>query len=107
MVQYLSAHALTGKAPEHLDSAIKPSAYLTLFPVAFSEDAPDPGGDFNDNLPGDEEPDAPAEPDLGGEPVASGTIGSGCSAGGGGSGGAAVVALGALGLLVTRRRRRA
>ncbi len=102
-VKFFSAHALTGKAPEHLDSAIKPSAYLSLFPVSFSADAPDPGGDFNDNLPGDEAPDAPAEPDLGGEPTMQTQIG-GCQAGSAPSGGLLVLALG---LLVARRRRRA
>jgi MYXO-CTERM domain-containing protein len=106
MVQYISAFALTGKPAEHLSSAIKPSAFLTLMPVAFSADAPDPGGDFNDNLPGDEEPDAPEDPDVGGEPARpSGTIGGACQSGGGSSAGGLVL-LG-VALLVTRRRRRA
>mgnify|MGYP002149567907 CR=1 FL=1 len=101
-VQYYTAFALTGKAPMHTDSAIKPSAYVSLFPIAFAENAPDPQGGYNDNVPGDTNPDdpAPEEPD----PFVPGGAAGGCSTGGGSTG--ALFALG-LGLALAVRRRRA
>lgn len=100
-VQLFSACALTGKAPQHTDSAIKPSAFLTVFPVAFSANAPDPQGGYNDNVPGDNTPDNPAPDEP--EPFVPGSAAGGCSTGGGSTGG--LVALG-LGLAAILRRRR-
>ena len=105
-VQFFNAYAITGKAPQHTSSAIKPSLYLSLLPVAFAADAPDPQGGYNDNVPGDEMPDdpAPEEPD----PVVTGTpdgfASGGCSTGGSSTGG--LLGLGLVGLALTIRRRR-
>ncbi len=102
-VQFLTAYALTGKAPMHESSAIKPSLYLSLFPIAFSADAPDPQGGYNDNVPGDEAPDdpAPEEPD----PLtpSDGFASGGCSTGAG-NGGGLLFGLG-LALAFIRRRK--
>ena len=106
-VQYFQALALTGKAPQHVDSGIKPSVYLSLFPVAFTADAPDPGAGYNDDLPGDTTPDAPApqEPD----PVVTGPSDPGTSVGGCSTSGAPAsggLLVFGLGLAVGLRRRR-
>ncbi len=103
-VQYFQVYALTGKAPMHESSAIKPSLYASLFPIAFTADAPDPQGGYNDNVPGDDTPDdpAPEEPDPL-TPTPDGFASGGCSTSGGHGG--ALLALG-LGLALTFRRRR-
>jgi MYXO-CTERM domain-containing protein len=106
-VTHYTAYAVTGKAPMHTDSQIKPSLYVSLFPVAFTADAPDPQGGYNDNVPGDETPDdpAPEEPDPitpGGDGFASG----GCSTGAGNGGGLLGLGL-ALALTLRRRSRKA
>ncbi len=106
-VTYFTAFALTGKAPQHESSAIKPSAYLSLFPMAFTANAPDPQGGYNDNLPGDTTPDAPAPEEPAPLEPSDPEFGSstgGCSTGSSSSGGALLL-LG-LGLAVTARRRR-
>lgn len=104
-VQFFQAWALTGKAPQNTDSSIKPSGFVSLFPVAFAADAPDPQGGYNDNVPGDDTPDdpAPEEPDpiTPGNP--DGFASGGCSTGAGNGG--ALFGL-ALGLALTIRRRR-
>lgn len=94
-VTYFQAHALTGKAES--DMTIKPSAFLSILPVAFTEDAPLPGGGF---------------PDDGGTGGGGGDLGGtsaeltgGCNAAGAGAGLLPLV-LG-FGLTVRRRRRRA
>ncbi len=106
-VAYFQAFALTGKAPMHESSAIKPSLYVSILPVAFSADAPDPQGGYNDNVPGDDMPDDPAPeepPPL--EPVGDGFASGGCSTGAGNGG--ALLGLGfALALTLGRRRRKA
>ena len=52
-VTYFQACALTGKLPEHPLSATKPSASLTIFPVAFSADPPPLGGGWEEeDVPG-------------------------------------------------------
>jgi hypothetical protein len=107
-IQYYQAFAVTGKAPMHESSAIKPSLYISMFPVAFSADAPDPQGGYNDNVPGDDMPDdpAPEEPpplDTSGD---DGFASGGCSTGAGNGG--AMLGLGlALALTLRRRGRKA
>lgn len=103
-VQFFQAFAVTGKAPMHTDSAIKPSLYLSMLPVAFAAEAQDPQGGYNDNVPGDNNNDdpAPEEPDPlveNGDGFASG----GCSTGGSSSG---FLGLALVGLALTLRRRR-
>ncbi len=106
-VQYFQAFALTGKAPMHTDSAIKPSLYLSMLPVAFAANAPDPQGGYNDNVPGDEMPDdpAPEEPDPLEENNPDGFASGGCSTGGSSSGGFLGLALVGLALTIRRRRK--
>ena len=106
-IQYFNAFALTGKAPNHTDSAIKPSLFLSLLPVAFAADAPDPQGGYNDNVPGDDMPDdpAPEEPDPLEENNPDGFASGGCSTGGSSSTGG-LLGLGLIGLALTIRRRR-
>jgi MYXO-CTERM domain-containing protein len=106
-VQFFNAFALTGKAPMHESSAIKPSLYLSLLPVAFAANAPDPQGGYNDNVPGDDAPDdpAPQEPDPLEENNPDGFASGGCSTGGGSTGGLLGLAL--IGLALTIRRRKA
>ncbi len=101
-IQYFTACALTGKASDTPDSSIKPAAYLSIFPTAFSADAPDPQGGYNDNVPGDNTPDnpAPVEP----EPFVPGSAAGGCSTGGASSGGLAALGLGLAALLRRRRK---
>ncbi|MEZ4404210.1 MAG: hypothetical protein R3B06_29580 [Kofleriaceae bacterium] len=100
-VQFFNACGLTGKDASQPDSAIKPSTYVTLFPVAFSADAPDPAGGYNDNVPGDSTPDNPAPEQE--DPLVFGTAAGGCSTGGGST--SLVFGLG-LGLAAILRRRR-
>ncbi|MEZ4368489.1 MAG: hypothetical protein R2939_19750 [Kofleriaceae bacterium] len=104
-VQFFVAHALTGKSslPTHMDSAVKPSAYLSLLPVAFSAEAEDPGGGYNDNLPGDDSDDDDEPADLSGRD-SNAQLTGGCQTGGASSGG--LVLLG-LALVAVRRRRAA
>lgn len=97
-VTYFQACALTGKLPEHELSAIKPSASLSIFPVAFAAEAPPVGGGWDEQeLPGGDEPideDPPGGP---------GTSVGGCST----SGGSNTLLLGlALGLATFIRRRK-
>lgn len=101
-VQYFTACALTGKASDQPDSSIKPSAYLSIFPTAFSADAPDPQGGYNDNVPGDNTPDNPAPEEP--EPFVPGSAAGGCSTGGGSAGGLAALGLGLAALLRRRRK---
>jgi MYXO-CTERM domain-containing protein len=106
-VQYFNVYAVTGKAPMHEDSAIKPSLYLSVLPIAFAADAPDPQGGYNDNVPGDQAPDdpAPEEPDpLEDNNNPDGFASGGCSTGGGSAGG--LLGLGLVGLALSLRRRR-
>jgi hypothetical protein len=96
-VTYFQACALTGKLPEHQDSAIKLSAKLSIFPVAFTDLPAPPGGGWNDqDLPGNTDPG----PDPGPGP---GSSVGGCSTSGGSNG--LLFAL-ALGLCTIIRRRR-
>lgn len=107
-VQFFQVFALTGKAPMHESSAIKPSMYASLFPVAFAADAPDPQGGYNDNTPGDDMPDdpAPEEPPPLEEGGSDGFASGGCSTGAGNGG--AMLGLGlALALTLRRRGRKA
>jgi MYXO-CTERM domain-containing protein len=103
-VQYFTAYAVTGKAPMHTSSAIKPSLYLSMLPIAFSATAPDPQGGYNDNVPGDENNDdpVPEEPDPL-EETKDGFASGGCSTGGSSSG---FLGLALVGLALTIRRRR-
>jgi MYXO-CTERM domain-containing protein len=98
-VTYFQACAMTGKLPEHPLSATKPSATLTIFPVAFSADPPPLGGGWDEEqVPGDEPGDDPEDP-----PGGPGTSVGGCST----SGGANTLLLGlALGLATFIRRRK-
>jgi MYXO-CTERM domain-containing protein len=96
-VTYFQACALSGKLPDQPDSAIKLSATLSIFPVAFTDLPAPPGGGWNDgDLPGNDDP----MPDPGPGP---GSSVGGCSSSGGSNG--LMLALG-LGLAVTIRRRR-
>lgn len=107
-VQYFQVFAVTGKAPMHESSAIKPSLYASLFPIAFSADAPDPQGGYNDNVPGDDMPDdpAPEEPPPLEPQDPDGFASGGCSTGAGNGG--ALLGLGlALALTLRRRGRKA
>lgn len=101
-VQYFTACALTGKAAEHVDSSIKPSAFLSILPTAFGANAPDPQGGYNDNVPGDNTPDNPAPEEP--EPFVPGSAAGGCSTGGGSAGGLAALGLGLAALLRRRRK---
>jgi len=97
-VAYFQACAMTGKDPLNVSSAIKPSAFLSLFPVAFTKDAPPPGGGWNEqDLPGED------NPTQGGDDTGPGTSVGGCSTGGGANG--LLFAL-ALGLATFIRRRK-
>ncbi|MBK9029927.1 MAG: MYXO-CTERM sorting domain-containing protein [Myxococcales bacterium] len=102
MVQFFNACALTGKASDQPASSIKPSAFVTLFPVAFANNAPDPQGGYNDNVPGDNTPDNPAPDEP--APFVPGSAAGGCSTGGGSSGGLMLLGLG-LAALIRRRRK--
>jgi MYXO-CTERM domain-containing protein len=56
-VTYFQACALTGKLPEQSEAMYKTSALLSIFPVAFTEAAPPPGGGWNEeDLPGEDNP---------------------------------------------------
>ncbi len=101
-VQFFTACALTGKASEHVESSIKPSAFLSIIPTAFSANAPDPQGGYNDNVPGDNTPDNPAPEEP--EPFVPGSAAGGCSTGGGSAGGLAALGLGLAALLRRRRK---
>lgn len=97
-VSYFQACALTGKLPEHQDSAIKLSAKLSIFPVAFTDLPAPPGGGWNDgDLPGN---DNGGDDDPGPGP---GSSVGGCSTSGGSNG--LLFAL-ALGLATFIRRRK-
>jgi hypothetical protein len=107
-IQFFTVYALTGKAPQNESSAIKPSLFASLFPIAFSADAPDPQGGYNDNTPGDDMPDdpAPEEPPPLEDQGADGFASGGCSTGAGNGG--AMLGLGlALALTLRRRGRKA
>jgi hypothetical protein len=113
-VTYFTAYGLTGKDPQQPSSAYKPSVYLSLFPMAFTEGAPDPGAGYNDNLPGDDTPDnpAPEEPDPetpGPDRSDQAVVASGCSlAASDGPGGSLIILLClGVGAASGRRRRRA
>lgn len=97
-VTYFQACALTGKAAIHQDnSAIKPSAFLSIMPIAFTKEAPPPGGGWNEeDLPGEDNPTQ--GPDEG-----PGTSVGGCSTSTGGAG--LLFGLALIGLTFIRRRK--
>jgi MYXO-CTERM domain-containing protein len=56
-VTWFQACALTGKAQDQAEAMYKTSAFLSIFPVAFTEAAPPPGGGWNEeDLPGEDNP---------------------------------------------------
>ena len=94
---YFQACAMTGKASDHASSAIKLSAFLTLFPIAFTEDPPPVGGGWDEGeLPGD---DGGGGGDDDGGP---GSSVGGCSTSGGS--GTVLLGLALLGLVIRRRK---
>jgi MYXO-CTERM domain-containing protein len=96
-VTYFQACALTGKLAEQSEAMYKTSALLSIFPVAFTEAAPPPGGGWNEeDLPGEDNPTQ--GPDEG-----PGSSVGGCSTSSGSSG--LLFAL-ALGLATFIRRRK-
>jgi MYXO-CTERM domain-containing protein len=97
-VTYFQACALTGKLPEMSDSMYKTSALLSIFPVSFTEQAPPPGGGWDEEqLPGED------DPTQGGDNPPGTSVG-GCNTSSGSNGLLFALALG-LTILIPRRRR--
>jgi MYXO-CTERM domain-containing protein len=96
-VTYFQACALTGKSILHPQASVKTSAFLSIFPVAFTKEAPPPGGGWNEeDLPGED------NPTQGGDDEPGTSVG-GCSTSSGANG--LLFAL-ALGLATFIRRRK-
>ncbi|MBP9206331.1 MAG: hypothetical protein KBG28_20330 [Kofleriaceae bacterium] len=101
-VKYFVAMGLTAKDPTDNNAALKTSSYVSIFPVAFSEDAPTPGGGWQD-VPGDTGGQTGDDDNGGDNTGGGGEAVGGCSTGGAQGAGLAGLLLG-LAAFIRRRK---